>query len=244
MPKLIYNYFWWALVASNFGVYSSCMYFGYISILFGCCSVAKLMFKSLQPHRCRMPGFPVLQFPPEFAQTHVHWVTDAIQHLSHPCRPLRLLPSIFPHIRVFSNEVTLHIWWPKYWSFSVSLSNEYSELISFRIDWFDLLVVHETLKSFSSITFRKNQFFSAQPFLMVQFSHLYMTTGQTSRFDYTDLFQHTFLPGVNYIPGNGNKICSVVVDVTKQFSEVVVPFHACASNVWCCFISSPYSILI
>ena len=59
-----------------------------------------------------------------------------------------------------------------------------------------------------------------------------------------DFLQHTFLPGINYIPGNGNKICSAVVDVTKQFSEVVVPFHACASNVWCCFIFSPYSILI
>ena len=68
-------------------------------------------------------------------------------HLSHPCHPLLLLPSIFPHIRVFSNELALHIWCPKYWSFSISLSNEYSELISFRIDWFDLLAVHETLKN-------------------------------------------------------------------------------------------------
>ena len=63
------------------------------------------------------------------------------------CRPLLLLPSIFPSIRVFSNESILHIRWPKYWCFSINHANEYSGLISFRIDWFDLLAVHETLKS-------------------------------------------------------------------------------------------------
>ena len=64
-----------------------------------------------------------------------------------PCHPLLLLPSIFPNIRVFSDESVLHIRWPKYWSFSISPSNEYSGLISFRIDWFDLLAVQGTLKS-------------------------------------------------------------------------------------------------
>ena len=241
MPKLIYHYFWWALVASSFGVYSSCMYFEYISILFGCCSVAKLMFKSLQPHRCRMPGFPVLQFPPEFAQTHVHWVVDAIQHLSHPCRPLVSWPLSFPTSESF----------PMSWLFTSGGQSIGASASVFPMNiqsWFPLgltglisLLSMRLSRVFSSITFWKNQFFRAQPFLMVQFSHLYMTTGQTSRFDYTDLFQHTFLPGVNYIPGNGNKICSVVVDVTKQFSEVVVPFHACASNVW--FASYPHHIL-
>ena len=78
------------------------------------------------------------------------------------CRPLLLLPSIFPSIKVFSNELVLHLRWPKYWSFSfsMSLSNEYSGLISFRIDWFDLL---GTLKSLLQITVQKYQFFSAQP---------------------------------------------------------------------------------
>ena len=79
----------------------------------------------------------------------VHWVSDAIQHLT-LCCPLLLLPSIFPSIRVFSNESGLRIRWPKYWSFSfrISPSNEYSGLISFRIDWFDLFAVQGTLKSF------------------------------------------------------------------------------------------------
>ena len=94
---------------------------------------------------CSTPGFPVLHYLPEFVQTHVHWVGDAIQ-LSHPLSPPLLLPSIFPRIRGFSNELVLPIRWPKYWSFSFSISrsNEYSGLISFRIDWFDLLQSQES----------------------------------------------------------------------------------------------------
>ena len=94
------------------------------------------------------PGFFVLHYLPEFAQIHVLWINDAIQS-SHAMSPLLLLPSIFPSIRVFSSEPALPIMWPKYWSFSfsISLSNEYSGLISFRIDWFDLLAVQGTLKS-------------------------------------------------------------------------------------------------
>ena len=80
------------------------------------------------------------------------------------CRPLLLLPSIFPSIRVFSNESALHIRWPKYWSFSFSISpsNEYSGLISFRMDWLDLLAVQETLRALSNTTVQKHQFFSTQ----------------------------------------------------------------------------------
>ena len=94
------------------------------------------------------PGLPVHHQPPEFTQTHVHRVGDAIQP-SHPLSPLLLLPSIPPSIRVFSNESTLHMRWPKYWSFSfsVSPSNEHPGLISFRMDWLDLLAVQRTLKS-------------------------------------------------------------------------------------------------
>ena len=106
------------------------------------------MSDSLWSMDCSMPGFAVLHHLPEFAQTHVHWVSDVIQ-TSHPCRPILLLPSIFPSIRIFSNESALCIRWPKYWtfSFSISPSNEYSGLISFRIDWFDLLAVQGTLKN-------------------------------------------------------------------------------------------------
>ena len=93
-------------------------------------------------------GYPVLHHFPELAQAHVHRVGDATQP-SHPLLPLLLLPSIFPSIRVFSNESALPIRWPEYWSFSFSISpsNEYSGLISFRMDWFDLLAVQGTLTS-------------------------------------------------------------------------------------------------
>ena len=87
------------------------------------------------------------------------------------CRPLILLLSIFPSIRVFSNESVLHIRWPKYWSFSFSIhpSSEYSGLISFRMDWLDLLAVQGTLRIFSNITVQKHQFFNAQPSLCSNF---------------------------------------------------------------------------
>ena len=90
------------------------------------------------------------------------------------CHPLLLLPSIFPSIRVFSNESAFWIRWPKYWSFSfnISLSNEHPGLISFRLDWLDLLAVQWTLKSLSNTTFKKHQFFGAQPSLQSK-SHIH-----------------------------------------------------------------------
>ena len=95
--------------------------------------------------------------------------------------PLLLLPSIFPSIRVFSNESVLHIRWPKYWSFSFSISpsNEYSGLISFRIDWFDLLAVQETLKSLLQYHSSKASIRQHSAFFMVQLSHPCMTTRKT-----------------------------------------------------------------
>ena len=97
---------------------------------------------------CSSPGLPLLHHLPELAQTHIHWVGDAIKP-SCPLSSPSPLPSIFPSIKVFSNELALCIRWPKYWSFSFSISpsNEYSGLISSRIDWFDLLVVQGILKS-------------------------------------------------------------------------------------------------
>ena len=96
------------------------------------------------------------------------------------CRPLLFLPSIFPNIRVFSNESALHIRWPKYWSFSFSISpsNEYSELISFRIDWLDLLAVQGTLKSLLQHHSSKASILQRSAFFIVQLSHLYMMTGK------------------------------------------------------------------
>ena len=97
------------------------------------------------------------------------------------CRPLLLLLSVFPSIRVFSNESVLHIRWPKYWSFSFSISpsNEYSGLTSFRIDWFDLLAVQGTLKSLLQHHSSKASILHCSAFFMVQLSHPYMTTGKT-----------------------------------------------------------------
>ena len=97
------------------------------------------------------------------------------------CRPLLLLPSIFPSIRVFSNESALHIRWRKYWSFSLSISpsNEYSGLISFRMDWLDLLAVQGTLKSLLQHHSSKASILQHLAFLIVQLSYPYMTTGNT-----------------------------------------------------------------
>ena len=127
-----------------------------------------------------MPGFPAHQQLPETAQTQVHRVDDAIQSLI-LCHPLLLLPSILPSIRVFCNESVLHITRPKYWSFSFSISpsDEYSGLISFRIDWFDLLVVRGTLKSLLQHHSSKASILRRSAFFIVQLSHPYLTTGKT-----------------------------------------------------------------
>ena len=125
------------------------------------------------------PGLPVHHQLPEFTQTQVHESVMPSNHLS-LCRPLLLLPSIFPSIRVFSNESVLHIRWPKYWSFtfSISPSNEYSGLISFRIDWFNLLAVQGTLKSLQHHS-SKASIFQCSAFFTVQLTHACITTGKT-----------------------------------------------------------------
>ena len=126
------------------------------------------------------PGLPVHHQLPELAQTHVHRVGDVSQP-SYPLWSLLLLPSIFPSIRVFSNESVLHIGWSKYWSFSfsISLSNEYSGLICFRIDWFDLFAVQGTLKSLLQHHSSKVSILRPSAFFIVQFSYPYVTTGKT-----------------------------------------------------------------
>ena len=108
------------------------------------------------------PGLPVHHQLPEFTQTHVHRVGDAIQP-SYLLSSLLLLPPIPPSIRVFSNESTLRMRWPKYWrfSFSISPSNEHPGLISFRMDWLDLLAVQGISRVFSNTTVQKHQFFGA-----------------------------------------------------------------------------------
>ena len=139
-------------------------------------SVAQSYLTLYDPMDCSVPSFPVYHQLLELAQTHVRRVGDAIQP-SHP-HPLLLPPSIFPSISVFSSESFLHIRWPKYWSFSISPSSEHPGLISFRMDWLDLLIVQGTLKSLLQHHSSKASIPRCSAFFTVQLSHPYMTTGQ------------------------------------------------------------------
>ena len=127
-----------------------------------------------------MSGLPVHHQLLEFTQTHVYQVGDVIQP-SHPLSSILLLPPIPFSIRVFSNESTLHMRWPKYWSFSfnISPSNEHPGLISFRMDWLDLLAVQGTLKSLLQHHSSKASIFQCSAFFTIQLSHPYMTTRKT-----------------------------------------------------------------
>ena len=171
------------------------------------CSVSQSCTTICDTKDCSTQGFPVLHYPLEFAQIHVHWVDDAIQSTITNsqtwlrdlttrttewrsylilCIPTSPLPSIFPHIRVFSNESFL-VKWPKYWSISISSYNEYSEFISFRIDWFYLFAVQRTLKSLLQDLSSKASVLWCSGFFMIQLSHSYITTGKKHIFDYMDL---------------------------------------------------------
>ena len=129
---------------------------------------------------CSTPGFPVLHHTWSLLKL---MSIDSVMPSNHLIlyHPLLFLPSIFPSIRVFSNESALHIRWPKYWSFTFSInpSNEYSGLISFRIDWFDLLSVQETLKGLLQHHGSKASVLWHSAFFMAQLLHPYMTTGKT-----------------------------------------------------------------
>ena len=143
-----------------------------------CCSVSQLCL-TLRPHglkHARLPSFTISWSLLKFMSIELVMPSN---HLI-LCHPLLLLPSIFSSIRVFSSESVLHIRCPKYWSFSLSISpsNEYPGLISFRIDWFDLLAIQGTLKSLQYHS-SKASILQRSAFFMVQLSYLYMTTGKT-----------------------------------------------------------------
>ena len=135
------------------------------------------------------------------------------------CHPLLLLPSIFPSIRIFSNESVLHIRWPKYWSFSFSISpsNEYSGLISFRMDWLDLLAVHGTLKSLLQHHSSKASILLHSAFFMVQLSHPYMTTGKTIA-----LTRQTFV----------GKVMSLFLNMLSRLVITFLPRSKCLLISW------------
>ena len=143
-------------------------------------SVAQLCPTLCNPMDCNQPGLPVHPSP----TPGVYPNSCLLSQWCHPtlilCRTLLLLPPIFPSIRVFSNESALHITWPKYWSFSFSIipSNEHPGLISFRMDWLDLLAVQGTLKSRLQHHGSKASILMHSAFFIVQLSHPYMTTGK------------------------------------------------------------------
>ena len=141
------------------------------------------------------------------------------------CQPLLLLPSIFPSIRVFSSESDLHIRWPKSWSFSISPCPEYSGLISFRIDWFDLLAVQGTLKSLLQHHSSKETVLQCSAFFMVQLSHPYMTTGKTIA-----LTRQTFFS-------------QVMPQLFNMLSRLVIAFLQRSNRLLISWLQSPYTVI-
>ena len=149
--------------------------------LFQFSSVAQSCPILCDPMDCSTPGLPVYHQLPELALTHVYWVGDASQP-SHPLSsPSPLAFYFFPIMRVFSNESIICIRWPKYWSFSFSISpcNEYSGMISFRMDWWDPLAVQRAFKSLLQHHSSKASVRQCSAFFIVQFSYPYMTTRKT-----------------------------------------------------------------
>ena len=144
------------------------------------------------------------------------------------CHPLLLLPSIFPSIRVFSNESVLHIRWPKYWSFSFSISpsNEYSGMISFKMDWLDLLAVHGTLKSLLQHHSSKTSILWQSALFIVQLSHPYMTTGKIIA-----LTRWTFVDKVMHLLFN-------------MLSRLVITFHPRSKRFLISWLQSPSAVIL
>ena len=179
-------------------------------------SVTQLCPTLWDPMNCSTPGFPILT---------ISWSLlkpisiESVMHSNYLilCCPLLLLPSTFPSIRVFSNELALHIRWPKYWSFSFTISpfNEYLGLISFSIDWLDLLAVQGTLKSLLQYHSSKALILWCSAFFIIQLSHPCMTAGKTIA-----LIRWTFV----------GKVMSLLLNMLSRLVIVFVPRSCCC----CC----------
>ena len=146
----------------------------------GCCSVAQSSLSLCDPMDCSMPGLPVPHHLPSLTKFMFIASVMPSSHLILWC-PLFLLPSIFPSIRDFSSESSFHIRWPKYWSFSISPSSEYSGLICLKIDWFDLLAIQGTFRSLLQHHSSEASILWHSAFFMVQLSQLYVTTEKITR---------------------------------------------------------------
>ena len=174
---------------------------------------------------CSTPGLHVHHQLLEFTQAHVHWVGDASNYLI--CHPLLLLPSIFPSIRVFSNE-SVQVRWPNYWSFSFSISssNQCSGLISFKMDWLDLLAVQGTLKSLLQHHSSKASILWCSAFFIGQLSHSYMTTGKTIA-----LIRRTFV----------GKVMSLLFNM---LSRLVITFLPRSKRLLISWLQSPSAVIL
>ena len=191
-----------------------------------CCSVAKACPTLRNIINCSTPDFPVLHHLPGFAQTHVHWVSDAIQtsqSLSSPSPTFNLSQH-----QVFSNESALHIRWPKYWSFSfnISSSNEHPGQISFRMDWLDLLAVQGILKSFLQHHSSKASVLRRSAFFIVQLSHPYMTIGKTIA-----LTRWTFV----------DKVTPLLFNTSSRFVIAFLPRSKCLLISW---LQAPSAVIL
>ena len=176
---------------------------------------------------CSTPGLPIHHQLPEFTQTHVHRVDDPSSHLI-LCRPLLLLPLIPPSIKVFSNGSTLRMRWPKYWSFSfiISPSNEHPGLISFRMDWLDLLSGQGILKSLLQHHSSKASILQCSAFFTVQLSHPYRTTGKTIA-----LTRWTFV----------GKVMSLLLNM---LSRLVITFLPRSNRLLISWLQSPSAVIL
>ena len=183
------------------------------------------MSDSLQPHRLQHARPPCPTPTPGLKLMSIESVMPS-NHLI-LCRPLLLLPSIFPSLRVFSDESALHIRWPKYWSFSfnISPSNEHSGLISFRMNWLDLLAVQGTLKSLLQHHSWKASILWCSAFFIVQLSYPYMTTGKT-----TALTRWTFV----------GKAVSLLFNM---LSRLVITFLPRSERLFISWLQSPSAVI-
>ena len=203
-------------------------------------SVSQLCLTLCDPIDCNTPGFPVHHQLLVFLKL---MSTELVMPSDHLIlyRPLLLLSSIFPSIRVFSNELALGIRWPKYWSFSFSISPsyEYSGLISFRIDWLDLLAVQGALKSLLQHRRSKPTILWCSAFLIVQLSHAYMTTGKTivvTRWTFVGkvmplLFNMLSRLVLTFLPGSKHLLISWL----QSPSAVVLELKKIVSHYFHCF---------
>ena len=199
------------------------------------CRLCSVQFSSIaqscptlcDPVNRSMPGLPVHHHLPEFTQTHV---IESVMPSSHLIlgRPLLLLPPIPPSIRVFSNESTLCMRWPKYWSFSFSIipSKEIPGLIFFRMDWLDLLAVQGTLKSLLQHHSSKASILWCSAFFTVQLSHPYMTTGKTIA-----LTRQTF----------AGKVMSLLLNMLSRLVIIFLPRSNCLLISW---LQSPSAVIL